>query len=140
MRTISTLLLFIGLSFATQAQTEEAVTLTLEFEITEFDKGSIRLALYDSEENYMKTPFRTASASVQNKTATLVIDDIPKGIYNFSYYHDVDGNDELDKNMMGIPKEPYGFSNGEKGNFGPPSFDNSKIEISSNTTIQLKIK
>jgi uncharacterized protein (DUF2141 family) len=42
--------------------------------------------------------------------------------------------------MVGIPKEPYGFSNDQKGNFGPPDFQESKIEIRTDTVIQLKIK
>jgi uncharacterized protein (DUF2141 family) len=42
--------------------------------------------------------------------------------------------------VVGIPKESYVFSNGQEGNFGPPNFQESKIEIKTNTIIQLKIK
>jgi len=140
MKTIYYLLFFSLMGFATQAQNAATVTLTVEFEVTEFEEGSIRLALYDSAENYMKTPFKSTSALVQNKTATLIVENIPQGVYSFAYYQDVDNNDKLDRNMMEIPKEPYGFSNDEKGVFGPPSFEHSKIELTADTVLQITIK
>jgi len=114
--------------------------MTIEFEITETNSGEIRFAIYDSKENHMEKEFRTATSSVENNTAKINLENMPKGTYSFSYYHDVNNNNELDKNMMGIPKEPYGFSNGEKGRFGPPSFEESKIVITKDTTLQIKIK
>jgi uncharacterized protein (DUF2141 family) len=40
-----------------------------------------------------------------------------------SAHHDKNTNDKLDKNPLGIPNEPYGFSQNPKRGFGPPSFD-----------------
>ncbi len=42
-------------------------------------------------------------------------------------YHDVNNNEELDKNFVGIPKEPYGFSG--KNGFGSPYFDRVKFQL-----------
>ena len=61
-------------------------------------------------------------------------------MYSFSFYHDVNSNKKLDKNFIGIPKEPYGFSNNQAGRFGPPNFEDSKIELKENTKLQLKVK
>ena len=37
----------------------------------------------------------------------------------------------MDLNLIGLPKEPYGFSNDVMGAFGPPDFDEAKIVLKS---------
>jgi uncharacterized protein (DUF2141 family) len=46
----------------------------------------------------------------------------------------------LDKNLFGIPKEPYGFSNSARGSTGPPKFADAAIVLNPDgaTTIVLK--
>jgi uncharacterized protein (DUF2141 family) len=48
--------------------------------------------------------------------------DLPDGPLAISLFQDTNGNGKLDSNAMGMPTEPYGFSNNAAGNFGPPSF------------------
>jgi uncharacterized protein (DUF2141 family) len=36
--------------------------------------------------------------------------------------HDVDDDGHLDKNILGIPTEGYGFSNHAMGKYGPPEW------------------
>lgn len=120
--------------------TAETVTLTVEFNITKYNKGSMFFALYDSEKNYMKSAIRNAKAKVIDKKAIVVIENLPQGSYGFSFFHDVNDNGKLNKNFLGIPKEPYGFSNNEKGAFGPPDFEDIKVEVNEDTTISIKIK
>jgi acyl-CoA reductase-like NAD-dependent aldehyde dehydrogenase/uncharacterized protein (DUF2141 family) len=48
---------------------------------------------------------------------------LPPGRYAVSVYLDENGNHQLDKNWIGIPKEPVGVSNNPKGRMGPPHFD-----------------
>ena len=44
-------------------------------------------------------------------------------------FHDADGDGELGTNILGIPNEGYGFSNGARGLIGPPSFDAAAITM-----------
>ena len=46
-------------------------------------------------------------------------------------FHDADGNGELGTNILGIPTEGYGFSNGARGFMGPPSFEDAAVTIGS---------
>ncbi len=46
-----------------------------------------------------------------------------------SAYHDRNGNGKLDKNSFGLPTERYGFSNDPKRGFGPPSFEQTAIDV-----------
>jgi uncharacterized protein (DUF2141 family) len=66
--------------------------------------------------------------------------DLPPGLYAAVAYQDSNGNGKLDKNVFGIPKEPFGFSNGARGTMGPPSFAQAAVQIdsASATTIVLK--
>ena len=49
-------------------------------------------------------------------------------------------NKKIDKNFLGIPKEPYGFSNNVIGNMSAPTFDQAKFLISGPTTQNIKLR
>jgi len=55
-------------------------------------------------------------------------------------YLDCNGNGRLDRNWLGQPTEPYGFSNGATGTFGPPGFGAAHIDLRRQqyTTISLQ--
>lgn len=55
------------------------------------------------------------------------IPDLPEGTYAVSCFHDVNNNGVLDKNMLGIPTEPYGFSMGARPKFRAPSWEEAKF-------------
>ncbi|MGN6295003.1 MAG: DUF2141 domain-containing protein [Chitinophagaceae bacterium] len=49
---------------------------------------------------------------VENKESVEVpFENIPPGIYAIAVFLDKNGNGKIDKNILGIPKEKYGFSN-----------------------------
>ncbi len=135
-----TVLLVIIITSLGFSQSEEKMTLNVEFEVTKHQKGQIVFALFNSAESFLKKPLIADIAKVENGTAKFVFSDLPKGTYSFSYYHDLNENKELDTNLIGIPKEPYGFSNNQKGSFGPPSYEEANVLIEKNISIQLKIK
>jgi uncharacterized protein (DUF2141 family) len=141
MKTLLITILFLcsGILSAT-AQEEETVTLTIEISITKYNKGNILLALYNSEEDYLDNDYRSASVVVTDKKAIIVFKEIDKGTYAFSFFHDVNNNENLDTNFLGIPKEPYGFSNHQKGRFGPPKFEKAMFDIKNDLKLEISIK
>jgi uncharacterized protein (DUF2141 family) len=96
--------------------------------------GFAMVALNNSEESY-----KGGENEAIAKTKTMVVDqkgqviftNLPYGSYGVSIYHDENSNGEMDKNMMGIPKEAYGFSNNAKGFFGKPDYKDVKFELNS---------
>lgn len=64
---------------------------------------------------------------------------MPAGKYAVKVFHDVNNNGELDVNLIGIPKEPYGFSNNARGRFGPPDFSAAAITVQPNDTLSVRI-
>ena len=60
---------------------------------------------------------------------TLAADGLAPGEYAIRVMHDLNGNDELDANFVGLPTEPYGFSNNAKGRFGPAQWKDARFEL-----------
>ena len=60
-------------------------------------------------------------------------------LWGVSAHHDRNRNDKLDKNTIGIPTEPYGFSRNPKRGFGPPRFQDVSFEIAVDASQQESI-
>ena len=73
----------------------------------------------------IKRPARDVRAS----GATIALGDLAPGRYALFAMHDANGNGDLDRNLLGIPTESYGFSNGAAGTVGPPSFDAAAVQV-----------
>ncbi len=94
-------------------------------------EGEIRAALLTSQEEFESDGmFMGTFAPVSMNSATLEFDDVPAGIYGVALYQDLNGNQELDRNALGIPTEPFGFSNNPTIRFSAPTFDDFKFEFS----------
>lgn len=101
-------------------------------------KGQLMVGLFDSEDSFLEEPIKGITAKATAEGQELVFENVPFGSYAVSVIHDENENGELDTFMV-IPTEPYGFSNNAMGKFGPPSFEQTKITISGETTIEIKL-
>jgi len=141
MKTLLTILLFLAIGVAdVVSQEKETIDLTIEVIVTKYNQGHILLALYNNENQFMKNSYKASKKKIEDGKITITFTGIKKGDYAFSLFHDKNNNDKLDTNFLGIPKEPYLFSNNQKGRFGPPKFSDAKLEINKSQTITLKIK
>ncbi len=105
------------------------------------DTGQILVAVYDNAEGFLKKGralkgFRTKALA---GVTELQIDNLPEGQYALAIYHDENGNEELDTNWLGIPKEPIAFSNAKMKMFGPPGFRECAFILDSDTRIQVEL-
>ncbi len=48
-------------------------------------------------------------------------------------------NNKMDRNLFGVPKEQFGFSNNAKGKFGPPSFEDASFTVSSDMNLEINL-
>ena len=135
-------LLVLGTAVPTTALSESMGKLTVNISGFPSSEGFAMVALNNSEESY-----KVGEASAIAKTKTMVVDqkvqviftNLPYGWYGISLYHDENGNEEMDKNAMGIPEEAYGFSNNAKGFFGKPSYEDVMFQLNS-TEKQISIR
>ncbi|MEM1119991.1 MAG: DUF2141 domain-containing protein [Bacteroidota bacterium] len=107
-------------------------TATLKVNLTNFQENGhiVRVGLCNAAKDWLKTGIQGKNIMVKNGQAVAIFDNLPKGQYAISCYYDINGNGELDTGFLGIPKEPYAFSNNPSTTFGPPKFEKAMIEVS----------
>ncbi|MGB0778350.1 MAG: DUF2141 domain-containing protein [Flavobacteriaceae bacterium] len=101
------------------------------------DSGSVGFALYD-EESFMKTPIQAAYIKVASGKAIVEFKDLEPGVYAILCYHDENGNNKMDFESNGMPKEDYGMSTNFMG-YGPPTFEQAKFNFNGEN-LKLEIK
>ena len=103
-------------------------------------KGSIMVSLFSNEKDFLEKTIDSKVVMVSATEATVIFEKLIPGEYAVSVIHDLNDNKKLDTGFMGIPKEPYGFSNNARGQFGPPSYESSKLvvkgEVRTSITVQ----
>ncbi len=104
-------------------------------------EGQIKVALYDNSDGFLKSDrvFKSDSVLAKKGKTEVQLEDIPDGEYAIALYHDANGNDELDTNWLGIPKEAVGFSNAKMKTFGPPKFVECAFKMEPNTQIKVAL-
>lgn len=94
--------------------------------------GHLLYSLYKDGVGFPDQPkqaFRSGKQTVVPGENRIIIQSIPPGRYALALVHDRNDNGELDKNGMGIPSEPFGFSNNVIGAFGPPKFQRAQFLV-----------
>ena len=115
----------------------------IEFEVTlnitniESLEGKLFLSIYQDAQSFKKKePLKTISVQVDGKDMTIT-EKLPQGEYVFFVYQDINKNDKLDRNFLGMPKEPVGYGNHKGGR--PGGFNKLKIEIKENKSVDIKL-
>ena len=131
------LILLLLLPFIGSAQNK----LTVQVVGVSSDTGNIMLAVYDKADGFLKEGMAIMGISTKavSGITELHIDDLPEGQYALAIYHDENGNEELDTNWLGIPKEPIGFSNSKMKTFGPPKFKECAFLFKADKLIQIDL-
>lgn len=97
--------------------------------------GVVRIALYNSEKAFEdkddtgKYALQKAAIKITRNTASHVFKHIPYGVYAIKFYQDEDSSNRLERNIFGVPKVSYGFSNNAKALIGIPSFKQAKFNL-----------
>lgn len=127
-----------------QVDTQDS-TGNFSLQLTGFEKakGEVRIAMFNSEESYKakKEPVYAVVLPVDSTSMTWEVERLPEGNYAIAVYHDENKNGKLDTNLLGIPKERYGFSNNARGRFGPASWKDAVfITLNGNTQHSIELK
>ncbi len=89
-------------------------------------KGTIRAALYNNASDFSNWSNPVAYKQVSPTASGTVRLQVPipqSGKYALAIYHDLNNNNQLDVNALGIPKEPYAFSKTPESKWKAPTFD-----------------
>ena len=105
-------------------------------------KGSMFIAVFDDPASFPEfgKQYREMVLPVRSKELSHTFKDLPNHTYAVAVFHDINDNGILDKNALGIPLEPYGFSRNARARFSAPAFEDAKIELKNNLEIQINIQ
>jgi uncharacterized protein (DUF2141 family) len=115
---------------------QSGYSLELEIKGIRSEKGKIFFQLFDQEKNVLKE----IVADIQNGKSILRFPELKPGQYAFRYFHDENNNGKLDKNMLGVPREGFGFSNDPPIVIGEPSFDKWLFDLKEQKKMNSAIK
>ncbi|SRX52452.1 DUF2141 domain-containing protein [Aequorivita sp. CIP111184] len=134
------LVLFFYLLFGSPSN--ETNNLTINITNIENIQGTLEIGLFNNNERFLEEgqAFKTISVKVQADSETVVIKNLPKGTYAISMYHDENADGKCNRNFLGIPTEPYGFSNNFRPKFSAPTFEDCQFAIKSNHSLKIVLK
>lgn len=94
--------------------------------------GNLSAMIFNKEEGFpdqKEHAYSWKEVKVVNNQPTIEFANLPPGKYAISLIHDVNSNKDLDRNMIGIPLEPFGFSNNKSILLGLPKFEDAAIDV-----------
>ncbi|MRW89628.1 DUF2141 domain-containing protein [Duganella sp. FT80W] len=106
-----------------------AADLTIQVDGVASDQGQVMVAVFNSADTFPSKALRAVTVPARSGKVQLRIDGLPAGEYALAVYHDANGNGKLDRNLMGMPTEDYGFSNNALGKRGAPSYADARIVL-----------
>lgn len=131
-----------ALGFALLAGASQAADLTVEVSGARSTQGTVSAALYGSADSWLKEPqkLQGARAPAAQPVTVLVFKDVPPGRYALSAFHDENGNEKVDTNVVGVPTERTGFSRDARGRMGPAAFDDAAIDVQGDMTTAITLR
>lgn len=108
----------------------ETATLTIHVEHVSPKGGIVSLGLFTAE-NYDDDDHPTLSRDVPADPSgnTIVIEGLAPGVYAIKAMQDINADGKFETNWLGLPLEPYGFSNNASPRLGEPSFRRTEFTV-----------
>lgn len=135
--------MFLGFSSNSFGQSGNLQNLRIRVSNIQSVKGNILIAVYNSSQKFPGNEMVTGKIERVTRSGemTIIVEEVPFGQYAVSIFHDENSNKTLDSNFLKIPTEPYGFSNNARGRFGPPDFEDARINFNSNQQVfEIRLK
>ena len=103
-------------------------------------KGTVVFVLFNSANTFgdLRDPARVVKQQLDGREIYR-IQNVPPGEYALLVYHDENNNDRIDRNYIGIPKEPLGYSNGYQPK-GPPSYPRAAFVLTEGASRHFDVK
>jgi uncharacterized protein (DUF2141 family) len=103
--------------------------------------GTVDVAVFDGPGQFLARPVAGVRLSAAQRPLVAIFAGLEPGAYAISTFHDANGNGALDKNLLGLPTEKYGFSRDAARPMGPPRFEDAAITVGpDNQTIIINLR
>ena len=131
------------LSLPSQAQIGSPSQLGVEINGLRNQDGQICLSLFANSQGFPSD----GNQAVQNQCVTasdlepiVTFTNVQPGSYAIAVLHDANSDSIINRNVLGIPSEGFGFSGNPVIRTGPPTFGDAMVFVAGNqTTIQIDL-
>jgi len=102
--------------------------------------GTMRVAIC-TRQTFLKdcAPYE-ANAPARVPTTTVVVNGLPPGEYAAQVFQDENDNHEVDRGLLGVPREGIGFSNDAPIKMASPKFNDAAFQVSGPTSIRITLR
>jgi len=138
MKTLAKLIVFVICTTFANAQDNKGQTITVNIDNVVNNTGKVIFSLHSAETFMKGKGIQNIESNIQDGKVSITFKNVIPGEYAILVLHDENDNKRMDFEANGMPKENYATSNNVMS-FGPPQFDESKFEVTSNA-LQLKIR
>jgi len=127
------------LSFAVASSAQ--IDLNLTIQNLSKPSGKVLIGFFTADDPYLEEGGCSVCrvVDVSQLEQKFVIEDVPEGEYSIAILHDLNDNNEMDYNWIGIPREGYGFSSNPKKIFRKPTFEETKVYVSASADLTIKM-
>ena len=122
----------LGAAAPAAAPTVETASITVRVSALASTSSTVKLYFYNTRAGFLKSGKWAFSKAVkpEGKHEIALPVDLPKGEWAVAITQDMNNNDKVDKNFLGIPTEPYAFSNNIRPTLAAPDFNECKFMVS----------
>jgi uncharacterized protein (DUF2141 family) len=125
------------------AQQKNEIILTIRVTGARNANGTVRVLLFRGPDGFPADGTKVFQAQMvkietDGNTAQCIFS-VPRGEYAAVVFHDENGNGKMDKNLVGVPKEGYGFSNDPGRKMRPAKFEEARFRAESNQSVDVKL-
>jgi uncharacterized protein (DUF2141 family) len=108
----------------------------------ESDRGLALVALFTRARGFPDGKYGAARrvARISRRRARVVFDKLAPGTYAVAVLHDLDGDRQMDTDVLGAPTEGYGASNNAKRLLGPPEWNQARFSLAAGQRVVQKIR
>lgn len=123
------------------AQSESRTTLIIRVSGLSSGATPLRIAVFNSEKSWLDDASAAYKTVIEGggRVREWRVQSVQYGDYAVAVFEDQNRDGKLNRDLLGIPKEPYGFSNNGRGTFGPPSWKDAKVVVTGEA-MQFEIK
>ena len=107
-------------------------------------QGALGCALFSSA-NSTRFPLDQSQAATvrvpaQPGSLQCVFREVPAGTYAVAAAHDINGNFKTDRNLVGLPTEPWAVSNNVRPTLRAPRFDEAAFTLAADQVKQIELR
>ena len=101
-------------------------------------EGKVVMSIHSSKESFKnRISDKTLIMQAANDEIETTVN-LPDGDFSFCVYQDVNSDGILNSKLIGIPKEPFGFSN-YNGKSAPGNFEKHKVTINQDSELVIQL-